>query len=130
MDKTRILVFYPENGVSPMQKRQMNTQEGDNVCVCAIEGNFDDAQSGVKRLFVDQEINAQLDRHGMLFSSANSINWGRLLPQIVYYFSAYCDMLQSGGRQDGRAGQFCGAYGQFRQHPGRILCQEDGASRA
>ena len=113
VDKTRILVFYPENGVSPMQKRQMNTQEGDNVCVCAIEGNFDDAQSGVKRLFVDQEINAQLDRHGMLFSSANSINWGRLLPQIVYYFSAYCDLLESGAVKMGDPVNFVVPTGNF-----------------
>lgn len=113
VDKTRILVFYPENGVSPMQKRQMNTQEGDNVCVCAIEGNFDDAQSGVKRLFVDQEINAQLDRHGMLFSSANSINWGRLLPQIVYYFSAYAQLLKQGAVQVGEKVNFVVPTGNF-----------------
>lgn len=96
VDGTRILVFYPENGVSPMQKRQMNTQEGDNVSVCAIEGNFDDAQTGVKQLFGSQKLNELLAQHGMMFSSANSINWGRLLPQIVYYFSAYCDLMASG----------------------------------
>jgi len=89
-------VFYPQNGVSPMQKRQMNTQEGSNVAVCAIEGNFDDAQTGVKKLFADVEINQILKQNGMMFSSANSINWGRLLPQIVYYFSAYCDLMASG----------------------------------
>ena len=93
---TRILVFYPENGVSPMQKRQMNTQEGGNVGVCAIRGNFDDAQTGVKRIFTDPRINEALHENGMLFSSANSINWGRLLPQIVYYFSAYCDLMKKG----------------------------------
>lgn len=93
---TRILVFYPQNGVSPMQKRQMNTQEGNNVSVCAIEGNFDDAQTGVKKLFTDPEINALLSQNDMMFSSANSINWGRLLPQIVYYFSAYCDLMAQG----------------------------------
>ena len=96
VDGTKMLVFYPENGVSSMQKRQMNTQEGNNVSVCAIEGNFDDAQTGVKKLFVDSVINKQLNENGMLFSSANSINWGRLLPQIVYYFSAYSDMLKEG----------------------------------
>lgn len=96
VDRTKILVFYPEHGVSPMQKRQMNTQEGENVCVCAIEGNFDDAQTGVKRLFVDADVNETLHKNGMVFSSANSINWGRLLPQIVYYFSAYCDLMANG----------------------------------
>ena len=88
---TRMVVFYPEHGVSNMQKRQMCTQEGDNVAVCAIHGNFDDAQSGVKALFTDPDMVHRLNEAGMQFSSANSINWGRLLPQIVYYFSAYCD---------------------------------------
>ena len=96
VDGTKMLVFYPVHGVSAMQKRQMNTQEGNNVSVCAIEGNFDDAQTGVKRIFVDEEIKKKLSENGMLFSSANSINWGRLLPQIVYYFSAYCDMVRQG----------------------------------
>lgn len=93
---TKILVFYPEDGVSPMQKLQMITQEGENVAVCAIEGNFDDAQNGVKAIFTDKEIAKKLDGMGMMFSSANSINWGRLVPQIVYYVSAYCDMLSKG----------------------------------
>ncbi len=93
VDGTRILVFYPQNGVSPMQKQQMTTQEGNNVFVCAIEGNFDDAQTGVKKLFADEQIHELLARNEMMFSSANSINWGRLLPQIVYYFSAYCDLI-------------------------------------
>ena len=96
VDNTRILVFYPSDGVSPMQKLQMCTQEGGNVSVCAIEGNFDDAQSGVKKIFTDKAIAAKLAENSMAFSSANSINWGRLAPQIVYYFSAYCDMLSSG----------------------------------
>ncbi len=91
---TRILVFYPNDGVSPMQKLQMTTQEGENVGVCAIEGNFDDAQSGVKRIFTDKAFAEKLDSMGMMFSSANSINWGRLVPQIVYYVSAYCDMVE------------------------------------
>ena len=92
---TEILVFYPEDGVSPMQKLQMTTQEGENVGVCAIEGNFDDAQSGVKKIFTDKKVAEKLDSMGMMFSSANSINWGRLVPQIVYYVSAYCDLIQS-----------------------------------
>lgn len=93
VDHTKILVFYPVDGVSPMQKLQMTTQEGDNVAVCAINGNFDDAQSAVKSIFTNAEIKSQLAEKNMMFSSANSINWGRLVPQIVYYFSTYCDML-------------------------------------
>ena len=93
---TRILVFYPVDGVSEMQRLQMITQEGDNVGVCAIRGNFDDAQTGVKTLFTDPAMQELLKKGGMRFSSANSINWGRLVPQIVYYISAYCDMLAQG----------------------------------
>ncbi len=96
VDGTRIIVFYPQNGVSPMQKRQMTTQEGSNVDVCAIEGNFDDAQTGVKKIFTTQEISEKLRENDKLFSSANSINWGRLLPQIVYYVSAYCELVNNG----------------------------------
>ncbi len=98
---TRILVFYPENGVSPMQKLQMTTQEGANVGVCAIRGNFDDAQTGVKTIFTDPSVKAKLAEQGRQFSSANSINWGRLLPQIIYYVSAYCDMIKNGRIQLG-----------------------------
>lgn len=93
---TRILVFYPRDGVSPMQKRQMATQEGDNVSVCAIEGNFDDAQTGVKQIFTDSGMKQALAERGLLFSSANSINWGRLLPQIVYYFYSYFELYRRG----------------------------------
>lgn len=93
VDHTKMIVFYPEDGVSPMQKRQMNTQKGSNVNVCAIKGNFDDAQTGVKKIFTTDEIVKLLNDNNMLFSSANSINWGRLLPQIVYYISAYCDLV-------------------------------------
>ena len=96
VDHTKIIVFYPQNGVSAMQKHQMNTQEGDNVYVCAIRGNFDDAQTAVKKIFTDPDTQAILGEHNMMFSSANSINWGRLLPQIVYYISAYCDMVNLG----------------------------------
>ena len=88
-----IMVFYPENGVSKAQKQQMITQEGANVNVCAIKGNFDDAQSGVKKIFGDKEFAKTLDEKGFFLSSANSINWGRLAPQIVYYVSAYCDLV-------------------------------------
>ena len=98
---TDIIVFYPQDGVSPMQKLQMTTQAGNNVAVCAIKGNFDDAQTGVKRIFADPAMNKLLDEHNMEFSSANSINFGRLVPQIVYYVSAYCDLLKNGTLQKG-----------------------------
>ena len=99
---TKILVFYPEQGVSPMQKLQMVTQEGGNVSVCAIQGNFDDAQTGVKTIFTDEKIAELLAQNNMMFSSANSINWGRLAPQIVYYISAYCDLLKEGRIENGQ----------------------------
>ena len=98
---TKILVFFRSDGVSLMQKLQMVTQEGDNVAVCAIEGNFDDAQTGVKRIFTNEEIQNTLSSHNMEFSSANSINWGRLVPQIVYYISAYCDLVKEGSIKQG-----------------------------
>lgn len=90
---TKIAVFFPEKGVSDIQRRQMVTQEGSNVGVCAVKGNFDDAQTGVKSIFTDVAYNEELAQKGYVLSSANSINWGRLVPQIVYYFSAYCDLL-------------------------------------
>ena len=93
---TEIMVFYPNDGVSAMQQLQMNTQKGENVYVCAINGNFDDAQTGVKTIFTDDSVKAILDENNMVFSSANSINWGRLAPQIIYYVSAYCDLLDKG----------------------------------
>ena len=93
---TQILAFYPQDGVSEMQRLQMITQEGGNVGVCAIRGNFDDAQTGVKTLFTDPAVIRRLADKGKRFSSANSINWGRLLPQIVYYVSAYLDLLRDG----------------------------------
>ena len=94
---TKIIVFYPQEGVSRMQKLQMVTQEGANVAVIAVQGNFDDAQTGVKNIFGDKQFNLELSRQNYSLSSANSINWGRLVPQIVYYFSAYLDLL-AGGR--------------------------------
>ena len=93
---TSITVFYPEDGVSDMQKRQMTTQEGGNVNVCAVKGNFDDCQNGVKAIFTDDSVKAEIGRMGKTFSSANSINWGRLSPQIVYYISAYASLVKSG----------------------------------
>ena len=93
---TRIMVFYPEDGVSPMQKLQMTTQEGRNVFVTGIKGNFDDAQTAVKKIFTDEKTGQELAENHMMFSSANSINWGRLVPQIVYYVSAYCELIKAG----------------------------------
>ena len=96
VEQTKIMVFYPEDGVSDMQKKQMATQEGGNVCVTAIKGNFDDAQTGVKKIFADADAVAKIDEAGSFLSSANSINWGRLAPQIVYYVSAYADLVAEG----------------------------------
>ena len=98
---TRIIVFYPKNGVSAVQEKQMVTQKGKNTCVIGILGNFDDAQSGVKKLFGDEALKEELDRAGFCFSSANSINIGRLVPQIVYYAYAYGRLLKSGEIKDG-----------------------------
>ena len=91
-----ITVFFPVDGVSAMQKLQMITQTGDTVNVCAVHGNFDDAQCGVKEIFADASLAQRAEENGFFFSSANSINWGRLAPQIVYYISAYCDLLNRG----------------------------------
>ncbi len=96
IDRVRIQVFYPVNGVSNIQKKQMASQKGNNVNVVAINGNFDDAQSGVKAIFANEEARKMLESKGLFFSSANSINWGRLAPQIVYYVSAYCDLVKEG----------------------------------
>lgn len=110
---TKIKVFYPSDGVSRVQKLQMQTQEGDNVSVSAIIGNFDDAQNGVKRIFSDAEIAKELDTSGVFLSSANSINWGRLVPQIVYYVSAYCDMVSEGRISLGDKIDVCVPTGNF-----------------
>ncbi len=110
---TRIIVFYPENGVSDIQKLQMTSQKGDNVLVSAVKGNFDDAQTGVKKIFSDKEFAARLSERGFFLSSANSINWGRLLPQIVYYISAYCDMINDGTVVSGAPVNFCVPTGNF-----------------
>ena len=100
---TKIIVFYPKHGVSPIQEKQMVTQKGDNTCVIGITGNFDDAQTGVKKLFGDKELAAEMDKAGYQFSSANSINIGRLVPQIVYYVYAYAQLLKEGRIVDGEA---------------------------
>ncbi|MBC5666891.1 threonine synthase [Eubacterium sp. AF15-50] len=93
---TRIIVFYPDGGVSPIQEKQMVTQKGDNTYVVAIKGNFDQAQSGVKAIFGDKELAAEMDKRGYQFSSANSINIGRLVPQVAYYVYAYAKLYAEG----------------------------------
>lgn len=111
--KTRILVFYPKDGVSQVQELQMVTQEGNNVGVASVVGNFDDAQTGVKRLFSDEGLRQTLADKGFFFSSANSINWGRVLPQIVYYVSAYCDLVRDGKVELGQTINVCVPTGNF-----------------
>lgn len=96
VDRCKIIVFYPNNGVSTVQEAQMKTQTGKNVSVCAIEGNFDDAQSGIKEIFVDAEFKKVLAQQNICLSSANSINIGRLIPQMIYYFYAYASLVKKG----------------------------------
>ncbi|MEA4815191.1 MAG: threonine synthase [Oscillospiraceae bacterium] len=110
---TKILVFYPRDGVSEIQKLQMVTQEGKNVGVCSVVGNFDDAQTGVKRIFSDEEIRKTLNDRGYFLSSANSINWGRVLPQIIYYVSVWCDLRRAGKIGDGEKLTVCVPTGNF-----------------
>lgn len=131
---TRIVVFYPKNGVSPIQEKQMVTQKGDNTFVVGIHGNFDDAQTGVKKIFGDKELAAYMDEKGFQFSSANSINIGRLVPQVVYYVYAYAQLLKEGKVTDGEAinvvvptgnfGNILAAY--FAKHMGvpiaKLIC--------
>ena len=113
VDHTKIMVFYPKDGVSPIQKLQMVTQEGGNVGVCSVVGNFDDAQTGVKRIFSDESIRAALLERGYFLSSANSINWGRVLPQIVYYVSVWCDLMKEGKLHEGEKLNICVPTGNF-----------------
>lgn len=113
VEGTRIIVFFPENGVSQVQKMQMVTQVGGNVSSVAVRGNFDDTQSGVKAIFSDREMRERMLDNGLKFSSANSINWGRLVPQIVYYFSAYADLLASGEITMGEKINFAVPTGNF-----------------
>lgn len=113
VDGTGILVFYPEDGVSKVQKLQMNTQEGENVCVCGINGNFDHAQSGVKAIFTDEKMRLKLQENNMIFSSANSINWGRLVPQVVYYVASYCRLIKNGEIKAGDKVNFVVPTGNF-----------------
>ena len=110
---TKIIVFYPKDGVSAIQERQMVTQKGGNVCVIGIRGNFDDAQTGVKKIFTDEALRAQMAEHGYQFSSANSINIGRLVPQIVYYCYAYSRLLKEERIHSGDAVNFVVPTGNF-----------------
>ena len=98
---TKIIVFYPKSGVSPIQEKQMETQKGDNTYVIGIKGNFDDAQTGVKKMFSNKELAKVMNDNGFQFSSANSINIGRLVPQVVYYVKAYADLLKQGALKAG-----------------------------
>lgn len=108
-----ITVFYPEGKVSHVQNLQMSTQEGANVAVCAVRGNFDDAQTAVKQIFANKELGERLAQSGTILSSANSINVGRLVPQVVYYFAAYAQLLRAGAIQVGDAVEFCVPTGNF-----------------
>ena len=110
---TKIMVFYPKDGVSDIQQLQMVTQAGENVGVCAVVGNFDDAQTGVKQIFSDPAVRETLAARGYVLSSANSINWGRVLPQVVYYISAYCDLLNAGKIAMGDKINVCVPTGNF-----------------
>lgn len=113
LEGIRIAVFYPSDGTSEVQRLQMVTQEGDNVAVYAVNGNFDDAQTGVKRAFTDGALRDALAAQNEKLSSANSINWGRLAPQIVYYFYTYAQLAARGEVRDGEALDFCVPTGNF-----------------
>ncbi|WP_294569009.1 threonine synthase [uncultured Subdoligranulum sp.] len=113
LDGIEISVFYPDAGTSEIQRLQMVTQTGENVRVYAVEGNFDDAQTGVKRVFADASVADALERRDIRLSSANSINWGRLAPQIVYYFYAYFRLVEQGAVAWGRPVDFCVPTGNF-----------------
>ena len=120
------MVYYPIDGVSKVQKLQMATQTGDNVNVCAIKGNFDDAQNGVKAIFSDSEMAKNLNEKGYFLSSANSINWGRLAPQIVYYVSAYCDLINQGKLVFGDEINVCVPTGNFGNIFGAYIAKQMG----
>lgn len=112
-DGIKIAVFYPSDGISKMQKLQMSTQDGSNVDVVAVKGNFDDCQTAVKEIFASEECAAALKEKGVVLSSANSINFGRLAPQIAYYFSAYCDLVSSEQIEQGQEIDFAVPTGNF-----------------
>lgn len=113
LEGIEISVFYPDAGTSEIQRLQMVTQKGENVQVYAVEGNFDDAQTGVKRVFSDETVAQELEARHIRLSSANSINWGRLVPQIVYYFYAYFRLAEQGAVAWGNTVDFCVPTGNF-----------------
>jgi threonine synthase len=126
-ENTRIAVFYPADGVSDIQRKQMVTQRGANVAVFGVRGNFDDCQNAVKAAFSDEAFNTELhEAHGLRLSSANSINWGRLLPQIVYYVSAYAEMVRSGGVRASEPMDVCVPTGNFGNILGAYYAREIG----
>ena len=126
---TKIIVFYPDGGVSAVQKAQMVTQGGDNTCVAAVRGNFDDAQTAVKQVFAKVGGENLLAGKGVRLSSANSINIGRLAPQVVYYFRAYADLVRRGTVAVGERGGLRRSHRQLRRHSRRLLRPRAGASR-
>lgn len=113
IDGVSIAVFYPNDGTSEIQRLQMVTQEGSNVAVYAVQGNFDDAQTGVKKVFGDKSIARELEGRNIRLSSANSINWGRLVPQIVYYFASYFQLVKAGEIKMGETADYCVPTGNF-----------------
>jgi len=113
VEGTKIIVFFPQEGVSAIQKSQMLTQAGDNTFVIGIEGNFDDAQNGVKKMLTDENLLKSLEKNNKMFSSANSINIGRLIPQVVYYFYAYTQLCNMGDIKTGDEINFCVPTGNF-----------------
>ncbi|MBR5917771.1 MAG: threonine synthase, partial [Lachnospiraceae bacterium] len=113
VEGVKIVVFYPKGGVSAIQEKQMVTQAGDNVKVVGITGNFDDAQTGVKNIFADKEFNEKINKAGYRFSSANSINIGRLIPQVAYYVYAYANLLKNGKIEEGDLINFVVPTGNF-----------------
>lgn len=113
IENVEIAVFYPDHGTSEIQRLQMVTQEGSNVLVYAVNGNFDDAQTGVKKVFGDRTIQEELAGRNIRLSSANSINWGRLVPQIVYYFAAYFQLVEKGALTMGQKANFCVPTGNY-----------------
>ncbi len=123
---TRIMVFYPEGGVSDVQRLQMVTQKGDNVSAVSVDGNFDDCQTGVKQIFNDREFKKELKDRGFCFSSANSINIGRLVPQIVYYVHAYCTLLSNEKIKDGDRVNICVPTGNFGNILAAYLAKQAG----
>ena len=126
VEGTKIIVFYPKGGVSRVQELQMVTQKGSNTAVAAITGNFDDAQSGVKKIFGDREFAAELSASGYRLSSANSINIGRLVPQIVYYVYAYAKLLAYGEIEEGEAINITVPTGNFRKYSGCLFAKRLG----